>query len=144
MMTRNNFALDSRTDTSVTFARHEGASCALSCVLALFFILPAILYLLLASKTLRTTCVVYEEETGCRIVIGGDDPIAKDTLRQWAKGLPQAGEEIIGEEALELPEASPSEIDVPRQIRALADLRDSGLLTQDEFEDKKQDLLGRM
>jgi hypothetical protein len=36
------------------------------------------------------------------------------------------------------------DIDVPEQIKKLAELRDSGLITGDEFEAKKADLLNRM
>ncbi|MEM9033276.1 MAG: PH domain-containing protein [Actinomycetota bacterium] len=38
----------------------------------------------------------------------------------------------------------PAEDSIPEQIAQLARLRDEGVLTQDEFEAKKQDLLGRM
>ncbi len=38
----------------------------------------------------------------------------------------------------------PAEESIPDQIAKLARLRDEGVLTQDEFEDKKRDLLGRM
>ncbi len=42
------------------------------------------------------------------------------------------------------PSAPPAEESIPDQIAKLARLRDEGVLTQDEFEDKKRDLLGRM
>lgn len=38
----------------------------------------------------------------------------------------------------------PTEESIPDQIAQLARLRDEGVLTQDEFESKKRDLLGRM
>jgi len=41
--------------------------------------------------------------------------------------------------------ASPAdEGDVPSQIRRLAELRDQGILTEEEFDSKKHDLLDRM
>ena len=40
--------------------------------------------------------------------------------------------------------AAPPGVDIPDQIRKLAALRDEGLLTADEFEAKKSDLLGKM
>ena len=43
----------------------------------------------------------------------------------------------------ELSEKSRSE-DVPEQIRKLAELRDAGAITDEEFEEKKKDLLERM
>ncbi|MEO1062115.1 MAG: PH domain-containing protein [Actinomycetota bacterium] len=39
---------------------------------------------------------------------------------------------------------APAEESIPDQIAQLARLRDEGVLTQDEFEAKKRDLLGRM
>jgi len=43
----------------------------------------------------------------------------------------------------ELSEKSRSE-DVPEQIRKLAELRDAGAITDEEFEEKKKELLERM
>jgi len=40
--------------------------------------------------------------------------------------------------------AGPSTVSIPDQIRALGELRDQGLLTSDEFEAKKRELLSRM
>jgi hypothetical protein len=34
--------------------------------------------------------------------------------------------------------------DIPAQIRALADLKEAGIISEDEFESKKTELLGRM
>jgi hypothetical protein len=34
--------------------------------------------------------------------------------------------------------------DIPEQIRKLGELRDAGVLTEEEFEAKKKDLLDRM
>jgi hypothetical protein len=38
----------------------------------------------------------------------------------------------------------PAMVDIPAQIQKLADLRDAGVLTSEEFEAKKADLLARM
>ena len=44
-----------------------------------------------------------------------------------------------------VPSAMPAPtMDVPDQIRKLAELRDAGLLTPSEFESKKTELLARM
>lgn len=48
-------AIQHRTDTTVTFARDEGADAVLGCVLMFSFILPGLLYLLLANRTARVT-----------------------------------------------------------------------------------------
>jgi Bacterial PH domain/Short C-terminal domain len=39
---------------------------------------------------------------------------------------------------------TPAMVDIPAQIKKLADLRDAGVLTTEEFEAKKTDLLARM
>ncbi len=38
----------------------------------------------------------------------------------------------------------PTNLDIPDQIRKLAELRDAGVLTEEEFERKKAELLDRM
>lgn len=45
--------------------------------------------------------------------------------------------------AVSAPASQPSE-DIPAQIRKLGELRDAGILTEEEFSQKKADLLGRM
>lgn len=59
-------------------------------------------------------------------------------------------EEPPGEDPVEdaeiapvVPEAVPR-LDVYEQIRRLAQLRDEGLITSEEFEEKKRDLLDRL
>src|SRR5206468_1273006 len=42
------------------------------------------------------------------------------------------------------PAATPEPLDVPDQLRKLGELRDAGVLTEDEFSAKKADLLARM
>jgi hypothetical protein len=42
------------------------------------------------------------------------------------------------------PTASTTSADIPDQIRKLAELRDAGVISADEFENKKRDLLDRM
>jgi hypothetical protein len=41
-------------------------------------------------------------------------------------------------------QASPQTADIPEQLRKLAELRDAGVLTAQEFDDKKRELLARM
>lgn len=53
----------------------------------LLFILPGILYLLLANRTARVTVAAYPYEGGSRLVIGGDDPATRNRLMEWARGL---------------------------------------------------------
>ncbi len=47
---------------------------------------------------------------------------------------------VMGAKVPETKEA----VSIPEQIKKLADLRDAGILTQDEFEAKKKDLLSRL
>src|SRR4051794_16448789 len=49
-MTRQGWSLQNRSDTTASFARDQGADTCTGCILMLFFLLPGILYLLLANK----------------------------------------------------------------------------------------------
>jgi hypothetical protein len=42
------------------------------------------------------------------------------------------------------PKEGAASTDIPEQIRKLGELRDAGVLTEEEFEAKKKDLLDRM
>ena len=44
----------------------------------------------------------------------------------------------------QLPLAIDAQVDIPDQIAKLARLRDAGILTEKEFEDKKRELLERI
>jgi hypothetical protein len=46
--------------------------------------------------------------------------------------------------AKETSNEQPNASDIPGQIGRLAELRDRGVITAEEFEEKKRDLLGRM
>lgn len=41
-------------------------------------------------------------------------------------------------------DSQPADVDIPDQIRKLAELRDSGIISSDEFKAKKTELLSRM
>lgn len=85
------YSVEARSENTVTFLRHEGPSAFLGCVLLLFFLVPGILYLVLAGNDLRTTAWVSPNLTtgGCRLLIGGDDPVGQRELRSWAHALPK-------------------------------------------------------
>ncbi len=51
---------------------------------------------------------------------------------------------LFGQEPAQRDQRGPRTSDIPEQIKKLADLRDSGAVTDEEFEAKKKDLLGRM
>lgn len=87
-MTRKGYTLDGATGSTATFARHEGANAGLGCLLMLLFLVPGLLYLLLAGKTVRVTLAAYpRDEGGSRVVIGGDDEDAVEELTQWARRM---------------------------------------------------------
>jgi hypothetical protein len=151
-MTRSGYGLEARTDTAATFARHQGANIGLGIFLILFCcILPGVLYLLLAERTVRVTIAAYSIEGGSRVVVGGDKDQDVSQATSWARGLPEpidgeASPAPLQQQAREPPETQSPTVapDIPEQIRRLAELRDAGLITQEEFETKKSELLRRM
>ncbi len=151
-MTRSGYGLEAKTENAATFARYQGPNVALGILIILFcFILPGILYLMLAGRTVRVTIAAYPIQGGSRVVVGGDSAQDVSSATSWASGLPKPGE---GESSPASPEQKASEPpetpsptvapDIPEQIRRLAELRDAGLITQEEFETKKAELLRRM
>jgi DNA-directed RNA polymerase subunit RPC12/RpoP len=73
-------------------------------------------------------------------VVGVPDPIRYEGPRQTLQSLVQ----LIGEKQAAEPAARPEEtegIDFIEEIRKLAELRDQGILTQEEFEEQKRKLL---
>jgi len=73
-------------------------------------------------------------------IVGAPDPIKYEGSRQTLHSLMQ----LIGEKQAAEPAAGPKEtkdIDSIEAIRKLAELRDQGILTQEEFEEKKRELL---
>jgi hypothetical protein len=57
--------------------------------------------------------------------------------------LPESRRPIETKELKEKPEQK-QQIDVIEMIKKLADLRDAGILTEEEFSEKKSELLGRI
>jgi len=156
-MTRKGFTIASRSDASVTFSNRREPSSGIGCFLLLLGILPGVVYLALAGRQVRSTLVVIPEGAYCRAQIGGESDSGYRHLRKWRGSLPQPSARL-GEPAKdarqELPapkvdsnaaiESGLSPDSIPEQIRQLAELRDSGFLSSEEFEAKKTDLLGRM
>ena len=73
-------------------------------------------------------------------VVGVPDPIRYEGPRQTLQSLVQ----LIGEKQAVEPAAGPKEtegIDFVEEMRKLAELRDQGILTQEEFEEQKRKLL---
>jgi hypothetical protein len=150
-MLRAGYRLENRAENTVTFARYRGVEVAcIGCLLMLLLLLPGLLYLIFAQKTARLTIAAHPIEGGSRLVIGGGSPEGVRMAAQWARGLPRPDEVPLpelseppttGPQGLASPREAP---DVPEQIGRLAELRDAGLITPEEFEAKKPELLGRM
>jgi hypothetical protein len=101
------------------------------------------LYLLLANRTARVTVAAYPHEGGSRLVIGGDDPATRNRLIEWARSLREGDLSALVE--LTPPEnRSPAGETLAEKLQELNGLRDAGLITDEEFEAKKKDLLDRM
>ena len=120
-----------------------------------------------------TVTALHQPEGGVRISVTGNDREGvkerQSAWAEWSESLPKKQElrstkaakeeqgtpatlDIEGEatEGAEKPSKAPSEshgnpqIDVYNQIRRLAELRDEGLLSSEEFEAKKRKLLDRL
>lgn len=138
-MTGKGYAVESRSESTVTFTKYLPPNTFTGIVLLLLFILPGILYFILAGRTVRSTVVAIPDEESTRVKLGGEPYEGIEDLQQWQKSLPEPG--TIEEERL--PELASAD-DIPGQIRKLAELRDAGIVTEEEFERKKAELLGRM
>ncbi len=149
-MTRKGFTIESRSDASLTFSNRKRPSGDIGCLLLLLGIVPGVLYFALAGRQVRCTLTVIPEGAHCRAQIGGESDTGYRHLRKWRDSLPglagPSAKYTVQEDArqeLPAPKADPNAT-IPEQIRQLAGLRDSGLLSDEEFEAKKSDLLGRM
>lgn len=80
------YALEPRFESSATFMRYEGPNFAVAVILSFLFVLPAIIYLIVADRGVRT--MVMEAEGGCRFVLGMDDEQGRYDFRRWVEGLP--------------------------------------------------------
>jgi hypothetical protein len=87
-MASRGFAIESRLANTMNFSFREGPNAFLGIVLLLLFILPGILYFLLAGGDRRITLLVNEEGEGCRVYVSGDGGAPLDELRNWVLSLP--------------------------------------------------------
>jgi len=139
-MVRTGHSLEHRTNDSASFVREEGADSCLGCLLMLFFLLPGLLYLLLARSTKRTSVVAYSLQVGgsagTRLVIGGDDYATVNGLAVWARNLASGPAEKI--------EIGAVETRTEDRLRELERLRESGLVSDDEYRAKRDQILKEM
>jgi hypothetical protein len=140
-MLKAGHSVENRTANCASFVREEGADSCLGCVLMLLFLLPGLLYLLLARTTKRASVVAYPHEVdgapGTRLVIGGDDQGTIDGLAMWVRNLAAEPTEAIEIEA-------PSEGSTADRLRELEGLKESGLISEDEYRAKRSQILEEM
>jgi hypothetical protein len=144
-MIRKGWGIQSRSGNTVTFSRDEGADGCLGCFLMLFLIVPGILYLLLYNTTKRVTASAHPHPGGSRLILGGDDFVVMRQITEWARTL-RPGDTVVGANAVPALSAADSQSALPQRsaserLRELAELRDAGLITPEEYEEKKRRLL---
>jgi hypothetical protein len=133
-ITRSGYALENRTVNSATFVKEEGANVGLGCCLMALFVLPGLLYLLLARSTVRVTLAAYPHEGGSRVTVGGDDLRAVEELSRWVRE--------IAENPPTLP--IPAARGAAERLRQLDGLKSAGLLSEQEYQAKRTQILGEM
>ena len=92
------------------------------------------------TKTQKNYLVVIYEENGI------ENTVVFETQKAGAlaSALARARQEYIKENPAAETKESPAAIDIPEQIRKLAELKEQGIITQEEFEVKKKELLSKM
>jgi Short C-terminal domain len=142
-MTQEGASVTGRTENSVTFTYHKGPNAIYLIILLLFLLLPGILYWMVASRDTNFTITATSAEGGCRLLIGGEDAAGDGHyyFKKWVRLLPEP------DPTLTVADVEPTETsapNIPDEIRRLAELRDAGIVTNEEFEAKKRELLDRM
>ena len=113
-----------------------------ACCLALLLLVPAILYLVLYNTTDGITASALPHEGGSRLVLGGENSVVIRQIAEWARALKDDPEVLASPgipDALPAPD-SPERMTADR-LRELAELKDSGLITAEEYEEKRRRLL---
>ena len=136
-------AIPSATTSLLLSARDQGADACLGCFLTLLFILPGILYFYLYNRTARVTVAAYPRGSGSRVIVGGDESSTVHMLSNVIRGLPETPPERAAKD-----QAPVEQIDQPSGLAGklfeLNELKEAGLITPEEVEAKKKDLLDRM
>jgi hypothetical protein len=97
-----------------------------------------------ASRDVPFTITAAPAAGGCRLLYSGEYRADYDAFRRWLKTTPGPDPTIKLPEEGTVGRESNAPIDTPAQIRELAELRDAGVITAEEFESKQKDLLDRM
>ena len=142
-LTREGATVTARTGNTVSFTYRAGPNVLILLFLLLLFVIPAIIYAIAASRDVHFTVTATPAPGGCRLLFGGEYGAGYNAFQRWLRTLPGPNPELTGEEE-SVPTASEAPADIPTQIKKLAELRDSELITGEEFEQTKRDLLKRM
>jgi Short C-terminal domain len=134
-----------KTDNSVSFVRSKGVNPAAFLILLLLFIVPAIIYAAIMSGAKEHfTITVTPAPGGCRVRFGGEGGGGFASYRRWLKNAPTPNPTITYPKISGRLQEEDVPRDIPTQIQKLAELHDAGVLTEEEFQTKKRDLLDRM
>jgi len=156
VMSQGKWEITYQTEDTLVLRHRSGASPMLGCLLLLLALLPGIIYWAFARGVESTLSVrVTPVGSGSRVAVSWANADWRLLAGKFLEPLPQTTEEELtqsappqqavpsSEPAPPSVEAAPS-ADIPNQLRQLAELRDKGIITEDEFEAKKKDLLSRM
>jgi len=96
-----------------------------------------------ASRDTNFTITASPAESGCRLLFGGEDAAGDGNyfFKRWVKQLPGPDPNLTVADTEPTKTNAPSITD---EIRRLAELRDAGIVTDEEFKAKKRELLERM
>ena len=92
------------------------------------------------TKTQKNYLVVIYEENGIENIV----IFEAQKAGALASAIARARQEYIKENPAAEIKDTPAVIDIPEQIRKLAELKEQGIITQEEFEVKKKELLSKM
>jgi hypothetical protein len=155
VLARGRWQVIYQTEDQVTLQHFAGASCLIAFLLLLLGVIPAILYLLLAKGESRLVVRAMPAGACTQVEISWLGTNWRSLAFAFLETLPEASEGELARTggarvAPQAPEAtSPAgeavdREEIFRQIRELGRLREEGLITEEEFEAKKADLLTRL
>jgi hypothetical protein len=155
VLARGRWQVIYQTEDQVTLQHFAGASCLIAFLLLFLGVIPAILYLLLAKGESRLVVRAIPAGACTQVEITWLGTNWRSLAFAFLETLPEASEEELAriEEPRMVPQAAaatspPAEAvdreEVFQQIRELGRLREEGLITEEEFEAKKAELLARL
>jgi hypothetical protein len=88
-MTSKGASVLSRAGNTVTFTYHKGPNILVLLLLLGLFVVPGIIYGIVAGRDVHFTITAVPEGDGCRLVFGGEYGAGYDAYRRWVKRLPK-------------------------------------------------------